>query len=163
MACASSNGRGRYPRTSISRSMRNMPAPCWIAVVCPTRPLPPTRRCRRRRSPNERSSSPSSCNVSSNPPKAPLLGAEETVSGVAEPREDVTVTVKAAIKRRRDDRYIGEDARNLSDPLRCGNQTDEFDRARSQLLEARDRSHRRVAGRKHRIDQDHVAFGQVVW
>ena len=89
---------GRYPRMSISRSTPNTPARCSIATECPTKPPPPTRRCRRRRSPNGRSSSPCSCNVSGEPQRrAPLLGAEEAISGVTEPREDVAVPVEATV------------------------------------------------------------------
>jgi len=58
MGCASSNERGRYPRTSISRSMPNTLGLCSITAACPTKPPAPTRRCRRRRSPNGRSSLP---------------------------------------------------------------------------------------------------------
>ena len=66
--CASSNGPGRSPRTSISRSMANMPVRCSIVAECPTKPPPPTRHCRHRRSPNARSSSQSWCNASDENP-----------------------------------------------------------------------------------------------
>ena len=66
--CASSNGPGRSPRTSISRSMANMPVRCSIVAECLTKPPPPTRHCRHRRSPNARSSSQSWCNASDENP-----------------------------------------------------------------------------------------------
>ena len=51
---------------------------------------------------------------------------------------------------------------HLRDALGRGDQADELDRARPQLDQPRDRRDRRVAGRQHRVDQDHVALRQVV-
>ena len=90
-------------------------------------------------------------------------GAEQPVAGVAQPGQDIAVVVENAVEDRGGhDRHSGKDAVQFRDAFGRRDEADELDRARPHLDQARDRRHRRIAGREHRIEQDNVALGQIV-
>src|SRR3978361_1708512 len=86
-----------------------------------------------------------------------LLRAEHAIAGVAEPGDDIALLVEPLVDRRGVDRAIWMRGVKHAQALGHGQQAHELDRARPGLLDPRDRRSRRVAGREHRIDDDHVA------
>src|SRR5262245_39192030 len=93
---------------------------------------------------------------------ARLLGAEQPVAGVAQPRDDVAVVVEVGVDRRGDDRHVGMRGVHLLDALGRGEQADVAQRLRAELLDAVDRGDRRVAGGEHRVEQDRLALRDVL-
>ena len=95
-------------------------ARCSIAMVCPIKPQRPTRRCRHRAI-AERALKfhRIGAMLQVSPKRLTLFGTEQSVSGVAEPGQNVAVPVEAAIEGGRHNRHIGEYTRNLGDPLWC--------------------------------------------
>src|SRR5215469_9389925 len=102
--------------TSSTRSPRNR---CTTAGFTQTRARSTARR--------------SSGNCST-PPGSPLFCAEEPVASVAEPGQDIAGRIQTAVESRGDDPNIREDRVHLFDPFGRGDEADEFDRARRELL-----------------------------
>lgn len=89
-----------------------------------------------------------------------LLGAEDAVTGIAEARQDVAVLVEFAVDGRGVDRHVGMRLGNAAMPsgqvsrhtnlMNCGH-----------VLQSLHGCDGRVAGGKHRIDDDDVALLQL--
>src|SRR5439155_9773497 len=91
-----------------------------------------------------------------------LLRAVEPVSRVAQAGDDVPLLVQLPVDRRDDDPYIGMLADDVLDPFGRRDQRNQQDVRRTRALDRADRGRGRVPGREHRVEQDHVARGDVV-
>src|SRR5260370_18102068 len=69
-------------------------------------------------------------------PGARLFGAEETVAGIAEPRDDIGVIVERRVDRGGVDRHVRMLLLHRCDAWRRGDEADELDRLRPALLDS---------------------------
>src|SRR6218665_1035044 len=87
-----------------------------------------------------------------------LFGAENSVPGIAQTRQDIAMLVELTVDGGGEDGYIGVGLLQSGDALGHGQQADELDRAGLELLQARHAGDGRVAGGQHRVDHDGVAL-----
>src|SRR5712672_3141721 len=84
--------------------------------------------------------------------EARSLGAEDTVTGIAQPRHDVAMLVELPIDRGGIYRDVRMRGLERGDPLRRRDEAHEADAARPRLLQPFHRGHRGVSRRQHRIE-----------
>src|SRR5215831_7002471 len=93
--------------------------------------------------------------------RSPLPRSEETVAGVPESGQDVTLFVEAAVESRAIHDDVGMFAREPANAFRRGDQAHEANARRAGPFERRDRGDSAPACREHWVEQKEIAFGGV--